>query len=358
MSSNLTSIIALCAQRKKQQLFNVPPSRLEIVSPYDNTNITKFDLDMRRKAEVLKYDQGNTKKNNLTKKQLFTQVMNGRSAPVAKSYITINTDISNAVSIVLKCDNESLPITTLSSASGVPNDYINNVNTLYYDPTVPLYNYINPILTRSYGIINSPFPTSVINYSNYTNVNTSTSSIPITTVEFTEATTNGSYTLSLSNIPLAIQIYGKIKGKGTTYRDFIKIKDIFLNVYYNSSVLIPNSKYVYNLNPFNTNYIVDVSNNALSPDQDTFSETVYIGNISIFNILLYSSPGYIYDFYLNFKIEYLPTSSNLTDTNASIIANVTNAYLLNNVSNNSDMKFSNKSPDISNNFGVFTVTAI
>jgi len=38
------------------------------------------------------------------------------------------------------------------SASNVPPDP--NVPYLYSDETVPLYNYINPNLTRSYGIQN------------------------------------------------------------------------------------------------------------------------------------------------------------------------------------------------------------
>lgn len=356
MSNNLSSILALCAQHKKQQLFNIPPSRIEIVSPYDDNNITKFKLDMRRKAEVLKYDQGNTKTNKLSKKQLFTQVIKGRSAPVSNSYITRNTDISNAVSIALTCDNKNLPLTTPSSASGVPNDYINNVNTLFCDPNVPLYNYINPTLTRAYGILNSDLPTSVIQYSNYSNINTNTSSSPITTVQFTDATTNDSYTLSLSNIPLAIQIYGDISSN-TTIKETLTMQDISfsLNIYYSDSLLIPNSNYIYTFVPSN-NYKVDVSNTLLSGQ--TFSKTVYIGNLSISNILLYSTPGYIYDFNLKFKIKYsLQENTKLKNINISIISNVTNAYLLNNIlSNNCDISFSNTSPNI-NNFGIFTIAA-
>lgn len=355
MSGNLSSIITLCAQRKKQQLFNVPPPRTEIVSPYDNNNITKFQLDMRRKAEVLKYNQGNTKTNNLTKKQIIAQVINGRSAPVSNSYITANTNISSPVSIVLTCDNKNLPITTSSSASGVPNDYINKVNTLFCDPNVPLYSYINPRLTRSYGIINSAFPTSVIQYSKYTDVNTKTSSIPITTVEFTEATNNNSYTLGLSNIPLAIQITGNINGIVNVTLDSINIDLTTLNIYYNDSLLTPNSNYEYTLYPSNNNYKVDVSNNNNSGQ--TFSGTVYIGNLSISNILLYSSPGFIYDFKLEFKIESSQSYSGLTNINTSIIANVTNTYLINNSPHNCDFLFSNTSPNL-NDFGVFTVTAI
>lgn len=373
MSNNLSSIISLCSQRKKLQLFPNPPSRIEIISPYIDSNITKFQLDMRRKAEVLKYSQGNSKMNNLTKKQILAQVMNGRSVSVSKSFITANTDISNANSIILNCDNKNLPITSSSSSSGVPNDYLNNINTLYCDPTVPLYNYINPTLTRSYGILNSPFPTSVIQYSNYTNVNTKTSSMSITTVKFTEATTNDSYTLSLLNIPLAIQIYGDISNTAyidpatvilpnssvnneISFSEDVEIQDISfsLNIYFNDSLLTPNSNYIYTLDPSN-NYNVTVSNT--NKNVKTFSITKYIGNLSISNILLYATPEYVYDFKLKFKIGNLDEYTYLKNINVSIIANVTNAYLLNNVlSNNCDISFSNTSPYL-NDLGVYTISS-
>jgi len=349
MSSNLSSIITLCAQRKKQQLLNIPPSRIETISPYIDSNNTKFKLDMRRKAEVLKYDQGNTKTNNLTKKQLFTQVINGRSAPVSNSYIKTNSVISTKASQVLSCNNNDLPITTPSSASGVPRDYINNINTLYCDPTIPLYNYINPVLTRSYGIINSPFPTDVIQYSNYTNVNAVSSSL--TMVEFTDATTNNYYILSLLNIPLAVQISGYINGTNNSVIGPITIPDISLNIYYNSSLLSPNSNYIYTIDPSNS-YTINIT----KLNGYMFSGTIYIGNLSISNIILYSSPGYLYDFKLEFNITgILKSYTNLSNVSISVISNVTKSYLLQ--PQNCNMTFSNKTPNISN-FGVFTISAI
>jgi hypothetical protein len=279
--------------------------------------------------------------------------MNGSSTSVSKSFIKKYIDVSNAESIVLTCDNKNLPITTPSSASGVPNDYINNVNILYSDPNVPLYNYINPVLTRAYGIINSSFPTDVIQYSNYTDVNTVSSFL--TTVEFTDATTNDYYVVSLSNIPLAIQIYGDITGTISSGQVSIIIKDISLNIYYNKSLITPNSAYIYTVDPSNT-YIVDISNTKIGGK--TFSETVYIGNLSIANILLYSSPSYFYDFKLKFNIVSTTISTSLSNISVSIIANVTNTYLLNHLPYNCDISFSNKTPDIINNFGVFTISAI
>ena len=46
---------SICQQRAKQLTFNTPLPRNEIVSPY-NGNYTKEQLDMRRKAEIFKYN--------------------------------------------------------------------------------------------------------------------------------------------------------------------------------------------------------------------------------------------------------------------------------------------------------------
>ena len=46
------TIKTACEQRKFNMLFNIPPVRNEIVSPYPT--FTKNQLDMRRKTEILK----------------------------------------------------------------------------------------------------------------------------------------------------------------------------------------------------------------------------------------------------------------------------------------------------------------
>ena len=70
-------------QKKRFQLFNIPPVRYNnlTVNPYLSINpstgvpFTKFDLDMRRKVEILKYasTRMSTQTNSLTKAQKFTQ---------------------------------------------------------------------------------------------------------------------------------------------------------------------------------------------------------------------------------------------------------------------------------------------
>ena len=124
----------LCAQltaKRQLQLTTVPPARIELqTTPY--TNYTKYQLDMRRKAEILKYSPNvqSNQTNNMTKAQKWAGVVN-RNGPVKQS--RINALINNPNN---PCPNDALiPIPT--SSSDVPGPIIQ----LFEDESVPLYNY-------------------------------------------------------------------------------------------------------------------------------------------------------------------------------------------------------------------------
>lgn len=127
------SLAQLCAERRTLQLTRVAPNRLEIDSPYNkiNSTYTKFDYDMRRKAEVLKYasNKSSSQTNSLSKSEKYALIARG-------TYSAAN------------CPQDNMIAATPSSASGVPAPYM----LLYDDDNVPLYNYINPIQTRSSNI--------------------------------------------------------------------------------------------------------------------------------------------------------------------------------------------------------------
>ena len=120
---NSSNCIALF-QRNQKLLFKIPSSRLETVSPYPTNSV--FQLDMRRKAEILQYSNSssNSKTNNFTKKTNMSRILRG-------------------IKMSSSCDTISNP----SYASGVPGKNIN----LFYDPKTPLYNYGTNI--NSYGRI-------------------------------------------------------------------------------------------------------------------------------------------------------------------------------------------------------------
>lgn len=136
--SNICNILTPILQRKQNlALFNVPPPRFEVVSPYPQ--YSTFQLNMRRKVEILKYNssQQNTKTNGLTKKQKYAYL--AKTKNILSEY-KISQPYENR-----DC-NENMP--TLSTSCDIPGPLI----ILQYDPSVPLYNYGNNI--RSYAITN------------------------------------------------------------------------------------------------------------------------------------------------------------------------------------------------------------
>jgi len=127
-----------CYLRKLQMTYNNPLPRLNLTSPYP-TN-TKEELDMRRKAEVLKHQgpQKSTQMNTLSKKQKFAQVIRGYNAE--QKALKSNRFTQEQMSF---CDSSNNR--TSSSSSGVPGPPI----LLYMDRSIPLYNYANRYQTYS-----------------------------------------------------------------------------------------------------------------------------------------------------------------------------------------------------------------
>ena len=87
MSNVSMNLDLMCELRKQRQsLFAMPSFRATPISPYPE--YTKEQLDMRRKAEILKYagNRMNTKTNDLTKTGRFTQIITGKYQ--SRSYTT------------------------------------------------------------------------------------------------------------------------------------------------------------------------------------------------------------------------------------------------------------------------------
>jgi len=128
-----------CIDRLNRMLNNVPPIRYTPPSPYPN--YSQYQLDMRRKAEILKYSNNasSTKTNNPTKKQLY-------------SHINVQaTNGNNAISLTDQCSNTDDGATTPlpNYYSGVPGP----VMMLFYDKNIPLYKYssIKPTYSAQEG---------------------------------------------------------------------------------------------------------------------------------------------------------------------------------------------------------------
>jgi len=155
--------------KQRFALKNIPPQRIDNLAPANNPymqNFTQAQLDMRRKAEVLKYSasKSNTKTNNLTKSQLWAQLVNGsqQQRSLSKSFIQQNkiSGLSTNNSTFVQTCPKGTIIETPTSASGVPGPIVN----LYYNPAIPLYNYATS--QDSYSILNSALSTIPFIYDN------------------------------------------------------------------------------------------------------------------------------------------------------------------------------------------------
>jgi len=119
-------------QRNNGNIFLAP--LITATLPNGNASNPEFataDLDMRRKAEILKYNGASTQGGQKqTRSQYFAQLNRKGSSRYA--------DFSNYITSIRTCANNKDNIPTSTSSSNVPGPPIN----LIYNPNIPLYNYI------------------------------------------------------------------------------------------------------------------------------------------------------------------------------------------------------------------------
>jgi hypothetical protein len=294
---DISAICNAAAQIRQRSLFNKPTTRYDTVSPYPN--FSKFQLDMRRKAEVLQYKPSsiNNLTNKLTKKQVLARALSGLGQ-VGKS----NRNSS--------CPSD-LYIPTPSYKSNVPGTPFN----IYLDPNIPLYNFNSNVLNQAnnYSELPSPGTTSKWITSDFSKNTFCKSNVQTSLFQMyiTEIIDKPYYTYSL-NIPIAIALNGVFPDKNF-FQYFIGAAT--LQVYYGDQAV---NTHINNYNVFvNTdisyNFIVDVSNQFnLATYKDvslnSFGACQFLANIPFNNIKLYTQHGFIYDFRLTVSI--IPSSNN------------------------------------------------
>lgn len=338
MTTTNSDLATICNQRKQQMIFNIPPVRYTPISPYEKfPQFTKYQFDMRRKAEVLSYtaSKSNTKTNNFTKANKWSQLVKGvgqqynsksikltqveytgfdsiKYGPVPiytdiivnypDTYIkhsdtngNVWYDISSQPIII--CNDNMIP--TPTSSSGVPGPVIN----LIRDLDVPLYNYKSSIDTANYGII-PPINTKFIDYRIETDIlasnNTSTT---IFSLNIINANDIGGY--FNFEIPLSMYFSGKniIQNTSTSYNFDTETVSMVINVptisvYYSASNVILNNEYDISFNGRH-NVSFDLSLNSTTNNFSEFSGEIYIGVLKVNKLFLYTQPGYIYTIKFN-----------------------------------------------------------
>lgn len=303
-------------QRRKMQLLNMPPTRYTPVSPYPT--FTQFQLNMRRKVEILKYSASNTnsKTNNFTKSERWKQLVSGnyQRRTIPQYDITKSTNNNN----VIDCSgNDSIPMPT--SASGVPGPTI----YLYEDPTVPLYNYN---VVRSYSILDDKNEAKW-NTNAYNDITFKSGNENLLTLlgirQYIERP------IHKFNIQTSVGIYvsGIVNTINYSSPISFSIIDIKCNVYYNGA-LITSPVVTYD------GLLTQLTLNISGSQSGQFNATLHVGNIIIDNytdkFTLNTVNNMVYDIKLIFTVRQNPGSeSSFTITNLGAFCNLSQSNLNN-----------------------------
>jgi hypothetical protein len=275
-----------CRQRRLAQLYNIPPTRLETITPYGGP-FSKFDLDMRRKAEVLKYanNASNTKTNNLTKREQFAALSRGgpRASPTTVK-----------VAEVLNC-NDNL-IQTSTSASGVPGPAI----MLYEDASVPLYNYSSNV--DSYAQLPPNNNTETFYFVPTSNLALANDVSGQIFAQLFTTLADFQYANYAVNIPIGISVSGTVLDLSVGRTVTFTVTSAKVALYYNSEIA---SVKTYSGPPLYMT--VDLSSNAV-PGTAFSVLNQYVGNLTFSQWPVYGGPGYVYQWYVAVKVTFAGTA--------------------------------------------------
>lgn len=362
----------ICQQRKQSLLYTTPPIRYDITNIYQAyPQFTKFQFDMRRKAEILSYNPStsSTQTNSVTKSQRFAQVMSGTKNTQSYNDIFLTqTDICGNFSTLVVKYPDSYSSTKIQYATDiclnplyrtvytvVPNGRITNpCNTdlipqptsssdvpgpimyLIKDPAVPLYNYTKN--SNAYGIINSQ-PTAP--WLTFTSDN----------IQFYNSVINKLFTLSIQsaineyayNFSFQTPIYLFFSGQHSsniaisnitrTLTNRIRIYDIGVTVTYNNDdVTLQKQVYITPPSHFSaTEFTLQLRNGSPIP---SFQGGIYLGMLNVNNLYLYTQPGYVYDIKLTLTLTFTSVdgfySSYFSDIVSGVYCNTTDVTPLQN----------------------------
>lgn len=328
---------SFCNQRTIAQIYNVPLPRfsLDSINPYKSGLYTKPQLDMRRKAEILKYsaNASSTQTNNLTKGQRFALLARGRLPTPSQS--ALNAASKNGG--VLDCSMDNM-IPTPTSSCNVPGPVI----YLYEDDSVPLYNYSN-FNTRSYPQY-VPDNMEMWQFISFPNVPPSGNLYYLIlnrTVDQTQ------YVYDIVT-PIELDFSGIVPSTNSSANLTIDLSNVVLNAFYNgnSAGSFPAS------NESSLRVQFRLSTNTTGAK---FNAGVFMGALQFNGILLYTAPTYVYTFSLQYN--FVVSSDNPGDPygttflkNSNFLGNlVANTTILSNTSSNcvvSSTPISNPGPSL------------
>lgn len=297
-------------QRRKMQLLNIPPTRFTPVSPYPQ--YTVFQLNMRRKAEILKYSasNSNSKTNNFTKSERWAQLISGnyQRRTIPQSDIIKSATTNNRID----CPSDtSLLIPT--SSSGVPGSVMN----LYEDPAIPLYNYN---VVRSYSILddNNDQKWNTNAYNDILCI--SGKETLLTLLGIRQYIDNPTYTFNIQT-SVGLYVIGTVNAERYSTPLIFSISNIECNIYYNNTKVLSPPITFSGLN----NLTVNIQQSSIGQ----FNAILHVGNITIDNFTLNTLNNMVYDIKLIFTITSPTENSAFTITNYGANCNLSQTNLQN-----------------------------
>lgn len=307
---------SFCQQRKLMQMFNVPLTRFTPVNPYTTGNFTKMQLDMRRKAEVLKYsaNKSSSQTNNLTKKQQFALLIKGGIASPSQAVMSSDS---------VTCDTDEMMLTPTTSC-----DVPGPVMYLYNDKTVPLYNY-SDFNTRTYPdfIPNNLEQWQFVEKSDILVYDNGTSILYYLIIN--NSISKSLYTYNIVT-PVGLTMAGLIPPgyvppSGFNGNVSLQINSASLLVYYNNELVKTVVIDLVNLSGFAVVVNIPIVNTSSVPLP--FSIKQFIGNLAFNNVQLYTTASYVYTFVLSVDtnisqsdtgvIDYIAVIANMSTSNVS-----------------------------------------
>lgn len=271
MSVEDVSLNNVCNIKRFQMLYNIPSYRYTPISPYPK--YTQEQLNMRRKAEILKYKSNNqsSKANGTTKSKAWSALVNNRT---------------NRPPII--CDQNQDMIPTPTYYSDVPGP----AQLLYCDTTIPLYNYSTN--TNAYGITPLPTNNNMWNLISSNNLIFSNNDDLSTLFRLfiLDAIDKPNYDFTFQT-PFAISMEGVQKTSN------VAAWDISLNITHIDSIVTYNDVQLQDVT-VNTSY--DMSKVAFRCNPPNYNMFLYTGLLTMNIPGLYTKPGFIYDLKMKFSV--------------------------------------------------------
>jgi hypothetical protein len=320
MSNTLESV---CYRARRQLVFNVPSTRIQKVSPYPQ--YTQEQLNMRRKAEILKYDR-KAGGNKLTKKGAYAKLISGVIQTESYTNIVVPTVVQHPLNPILNrttftavpppissCPKLKIPQPT--SASDVPGPII----YLFEDDSIPLYDYLTNV--DAYAI--QPPPNTEkwsIQYTENVNCYNTTPTV-IASFAILPGIDSGQYSFNLS-IPFGIYATEQYNSNLVEIDTTINIVSASCSINYNGNSVYNGN---FDLTPVVTSLQLDASLNTYKPVIQV-AAVLYAGVLKINNVNLVTNPSLIYDVVLTFGLSSTDffDQQNASNQTFAVIANITN----------------------------------